>query len=219
MTHHLRIKICGITNAEDARQAALLGADAIGLNCHPPSPRYVKPEAVSQIIQTLPPFLEAVAVVTDLARLQWALTDCRQRTIQWHGDPAVLGNAPPPVEMSSGCLIVAVAVEDRESLERIPHLLEQARGKGWQPGAVLIDGYQKGLLGGTGQAAPWQLLAEFDPGVPLILAGGLTPENVAEAVRIVRPYAVDVASGVESSPGKKDLEKMRRFIDNARSAL
>ena len=84
--------------------------------------------------------------------------------------------------------------------------------------AVLADAWVPGQYGGTGHLAPWRLLADFRPGVPLILAGGLTPENVAEAVRIVRPYAVDVASGVESSPGRKDPDKMRRFIDHARAA-
>ena len=83
--------------------------------------------------------------------------------------------------------------------------------------AVLLDGHAPGQYGGTGQTAPWPLLADFDPGVPVILAGGLTPENVAEAIRTVRPYAVDVASGVESSPGRKDPEKLRRFIDAVRN--
>src|SRR5205807_7190811 len=89
---------------------------------------------------------------------------------------------------------------------------------GYQPAAVLLDTQAGGLYGGTGVTAPWALLADFHPGVPVILAGGLTPENVAEAVRLVRPYAVDVASGVESRPGRKDAEKMRRFIDAAREA-
>jgi phosphoribosylanthranilate isomerase len=86
------------------------------------------------------------------------------------------------------------------------------------PAAILVDARVPGHFGGTGKTAPWELLAEFHPGVPLILAGGLTPDNVAEAVRIVRPYGVDVASGVESSPGVKDPEKMKRFIKNAREA-
>ena len=84
------------------------------------------------------------------------------------------------------------------------------------PGAILIDGYAPGLAGGTGQVAPWDLLAEFRPGVPLILAGGLTPDNVAEAMRLVHPFAVDVAGGVESSPGRKDRGKVRAFIQAAR---
>jgi phosphoribosylanthranilate isomerase len=82
----------------------------------------------------------------------------------------------------------------------------------------LLDGHAPGQHGGTGQTAPWQLLASYQPGVPVLLAGGLTPDNVVEAVRIVRPYGVDVASGVESAPGRKDHEKMRRFIANAREA-
>jgi phosphoribosylanthranilate isomerase len=98
-------------------------------------------------------------------------------------------------------------------------VLDLVRRQGWAPRAILIDGYQKGLLGGTGQTAPWELLANYRPDVPLILAGGLTPENVAEAVRVVRPYGIDVASGVESGPGLKDVDKIKRFIDNARSAV
>jgi phosphoribosylanthranilate isomerase len=86
------------------------------------------------------------------------------------------------------------------------------------PAALLVDAHVRGQYGGTGRTAPWHLLADFRPGPPLILAGGLTPENVAEAVQTVRPYAVDVASGVEHSPGHKDPEKMRRFIENARDA-
>jgi phosphoribosylanthranilate isomerase len=84
------------------------------------------------------------------------------------------------------------------------------------PAAVLVDAYVEGQLGGTGRAAPWELLADFRPGVPLILAGGLTPDNVADAIRVVRPYGVDVASGVESAPGRKDPDKVRRFVENAR---
>ena len=94
----------------------------------------------------------------------------------------------------------------------------QPAGIGAPIAVVLIDAHVPGQFGGTGQTAPWNLLASFDPGVPIMLAGGLTPENVAEAVRIVRPYGVDVASGVESSPGRKDPEKMRRFVEAVRTA-
>jgi phosphoribosylanthranilate isomerase len=97
-------------------------------------------------------------------------------------------------------------------LEKINRYLALAGEIGQMPAAVLVDGYAAGLRGGTGRTAPWHLLSDFRPGVPLILAGGLTPDNVAEAVRIVRPYAVDVASGVESVPGRKDPQKMKRFI-------
>src|SRR5438270_590880 len=106
----------------------------------------------------------------------------------------------------------------RGCLERLTSYLELCRGLAKLPAAVLVDAHVAGQYGGTGQKAPWDLLADFKPGVPLILAGGLTPNNVAEAVRLVRPYAVDVASGVESAPGVKDLEKVRQFIDRARAA-
>ena len=109
-------------------------------------------------------------------------------------------------------LVVAYRVRGPIDLEAIRADVEPRH----QFAAVLIDAHVPGQFGGTGQTAPWHLLAGFDPGVPVILAGGLTPENVAEAVRIVRPYGVDVASGVESSPGRKDAEKMRRFVDAVR---
>jgi phosphoribosylanthranilate isomerase len=216
VTNHLRIKICGITNADDARQAAHLGADAIGLNFHAASPRCLQPLVACEIMRALPPFVEAVGVFTDVERMRNVADQIDIHALQWHGESAELTRHAPI--KNYGHLIVAFAVHDRKSLEQIPHCLDAIRGSGWRPSAILIDGYQKDLLGGTGQKAPWEMLAGFTPPCPLILAGGLTPENVAEAVRIVRPYGVDVASGVESSPGRKDLEKMKRFIDNARSA-
>jgi phosphoribosylanthranilate isomerase len=96
-------------------------------------------------------------------------------------------------------------------------MLERWASAGVTPAAILVDAHVPGQFGGTGKTAPWHLLADFKPNVPLILAGGLTPENVAEAIRIVRPYAVDVTSGVEASPGKKDADKTRRFINAVRS--
>jgi phosphoribosylanthranilate isomerase len=109
-------------------------------------------------------------------------------------------------------------VRDAASLDQITACLDLLRAAGAAPAAILVDAHVPGQYGGTGQTAPWHLLADFQPGVPLILAGGLTPDNVAEAIRIVRPYAVDVASGVESSPGKKDPDKLRRFIDAVRAS-
>src|SRR5205814_5109867 len=113
--------------------------------------------------------------------------------------------------------IPAFSVADAASLTAITTYLDLLASVGAAPAAILVDAHVPGLHGGTGQTAPWQLLADFRPGVPLILAGGLTPENVAEAIRIVRPYAVDVASGVESAPGKKDADKLRRFIEAVHS--
>jgi phosphoribosylanthranilate isomerase len=136
----------------------------------------------------------------------------RLHTLQWHGQ------GPPVNDQPWHELIVAFPVRDADSLAAITHYLDLCRERGRLPAAVLADAHVPGQHGGTGQTAPWGLLASFQPGVPLILAGGLTPENVAEAVRVVRPYAVDVASGVEDRPGHKDADKMRRFIENARAA-
>ena len=211
----LRIKICGITREADARRAAALGADAIGLNFYAPSPRCVDPVAAQGILRVLPPFVEPVGLFVNVP-LQQVFTTLNQigsiRTVQWHGDQHELCDAFPFQ------YIPAFPVRDSGCLERILSYLHLCRGMGKLPAAVLVDAHVPGQYGGTGQTAPWELLADFRPGVPLILAGGLTPNNVAEAVRSVRPYGVDVASGVEASPGHKDSEKMYRFIQNAREA-
>lgn len=215
MAHVLRIKICGVTTEADARQAALLGADAIGLNFYAQSPRCVDQQVVPFILRELPPFVDPVGVFTNMVMRQ-VYERVNQfgglRTIQWHGDQREVSD-PYPFR-----LIAAFPVRDAASLLTITRYLDLCRGMGQLPAALLVDGHAPGQYGGTGVPAPWQLLADYRPGIPLILAGGLTPENVAEAVRIVRPYAVDVASGVERSPGHKDAEKMRRFINNALDA-
>jgi phosphoribosylanthranilate isomerase len=215
MGQALRIKICGVTTAADAAGAALLGADAIGLNFHPGSRRFVGPQAADVILRALPPFVEAVGIFVDmpLRQVYEQLQPLgRIRTVQWYGRERELCDCYPLH------YIAAFGVRDAESLRGITRYLEACRLRGPGPSAVLVDAYDAGQHGGTGRRAPWGLLADFQPGVPLILAGGLTPDNVADAVRIVRPYGVDVASGVESSPGCKDAEKVRRFIDCAREA-
>lgn len=136
----------------------------------------------------------------------------RIHTIQWHGQKPELSDCFPYH------LIAAFAVRDEASLQTIQRYLDACRAVNRLPSALLLDGHAPGLHGGTGRKAPWQLLASFQPGVPIILAGGLTADNVAEAIRAVRPYGVDVASGVERAPGRKDAEKMRRFLANAREA-
>jgi phosphoribosylanthranilate isomerase len=210
----VRIKICGITSEEDAIAAADLGADAIGLNFYPGSPRFVSDELAIRIAETLPPFVEPVALfvnepigrIVERVRRLGAV-----RTIQWHGDDP----EPPPQNYH---FIPAFQVRGRNDLAVVSRYLERCREARRLPSAVLVDGHSPGQYGGTGQPAPWELLADFHPGIPLILAGGLTPENVADAIRLVRPYGVDVAGGVETSPGRKDADKMRRFIDRARGA-
>ncbi len=205
----VRVKICGVTTPEDLAAAVEAGADAVGLNFHPTSPRFVTPERAGRLLALLPPFVEAVGVFVSRP----VLSACQSlealgaiHTVQMHaGQPEP---APPGFR-----LIPAFPVRDAADLERIAGQAVEIRAA-----AVLVDGHAPGLHGGTGRVAPWDLLAGWSPGVPVILAGGLTPENVAEAVRRVRPWAVDVASGVESSPGRKCAEKMRRFIEAARGA-
>jgi phosphoribosylanthranilate isomerase len=217
VSQYLRIKICGITNAEDAVLAAELGADAVGLNFHPGSPRSIDLAKPPAILQELPLFTQAVGVFVNrrLQDIAHALQPLhRIRTIQWHGDAdqREVGAVAP------FALIAAFSVRDASSLDAISRYLDGCRAVGQMPAAILVDAHVPGQHGGTGQKAPWSLLADFRPGIPLILAGGLTPENVGEAVRIVRPYAVDVASGVEENPRRKDADKMQRFIANARDA-
>jgi phosphoribosylanthranilate isomerase len=215
MAHPLRIKICGVTTAEDARRAALLGADAVGLNFHPGSPRYLDPAAAPALLRALPVFVEPVGVFVSQTLRQMAELIAplqRIRTVQWHGKDREMVDCYPLY------YITAFAVRDADSLRGIVRYIETCRGMGRLPSAVLVDAYAPGKHGGTSRTAPWNLLASFRPGVPMLLAGGLTPDNVAEAVRIVRPYGVDVASGVESAPGVKDPEKLRAFIDRARDA-
>jgi phosphoribosylanthranilate isomerase len=212
MAAHVRIKICGITHPDDLDDAVAAGADAVGLNFHPPSPRYVTLEQAAALLGRLPPFVEPVGVFVRhvLSALRQRLEPLgRIRVVQVHGGPPEVVTAAPLVH------IPAFQVRDARDLEAINAYLEECKAANAMPGAILVDGYAPGLVGGTGHAAPWDLLAEFRPGVPLILAGGLTPDNVAEAVRRVRPFAVDVAGGVESKPGRKDRGKVRAFIQAA----
>lgn len=211
----LRIKICGVTSEADAAEAARLGADAVGLNFYAKSPRHVDTDAVPFILRALPPFVEPVGVFANepIAKACELLHRLGMiRVVQWHGDDRELCDTFP------FRLISAFQVRDQAQLLDITRYLETCRAVGQLPAAILVDAQASGQYGGTGKTAPWTLLAGFKPIVPMILAGGLTPENVAEAIRIVRPYGVDVASGSESSPGKKDHDRMRRFIDAARQA-
>jgi len=211
----VRIKICGITNPADAVRAANLGADAIGLNFYARSKRYIDEPSATPILRELPPFVEPVALFVNLELAKVVESAQRfpaVRLIQWHGERHEVLRSPPYR------FIPAFQVAECEDLVRVMAYLDHCQAADALPAAVLVDGQVAGQYGGTGHPAPWKLLADFRPPVPLILAGGLTPENVGEAIRIVHPYAVDVASGVESSPGRKDEDKMRRFIDNAREA-
>lgn len=210
----VRIKICGVTTPEDARFAVEAGADAVGLNFYPKSPRFVAPQRAAELVRALPPFAPAVGVFVGMP-LRQACAVAYQlglRGVQTYEDE------PPAEDTFPFAHVPAFRVKDAAALDRIRRFVEVATHLGRRPAAVLIDSHVEGQMGGTGHAAPWELLRGFDPGVPVILAGGLTPENVAEAISLVRPWGVDVASGVESEPGRKDPEKVARFLSKARGA-
>jgi phosphoribosylanthranilate isomerase len=209
----VRIKFCGLTHPDDVAAAVAAGADALGFNFYPQSPRFIDPSSAGDLVRLVPPFVEPVGVFVAASVAEMRATAHRLgvRAVQWHGD-----TLPPAEDLSPIPLVVAARVRGPDCLAGIRELVAQRRAAGVPFAAVLIDAHVPGQFGGTGQTVPWDMLAGFDPGVPVILAGGLTPDNVAEAIRIVRPYGVDVAGGIESSPGRKDADKMRRFVEAVR---
>ncbi|QEL19391.1 phosphoribosylanthranilate isomerase [Limnoglobus roseus] len=211
----VRVKICGVTTPDDVRMVGEAGADAIGLNFYPKSPRYLDPHAAVDVLKAFPPFVSPVGVFvnTPLRQATAIAFQLGLRGLQTYDDQ------PPSESLFPFAHVPAFRVQDAASVDAVKIFVERATAVGRRPAAVLIDSYVAGEMGGTGHKAPWHLLAGFDPGVPLILAGGLTPDNVADAIRQVRPWGVDVASGVESRPGHKDAEKVRAFVKNARAAI
>jgi phosphoribosylanthranilate isomerase len=209
----IRIKICGVTTQEDARFAAEAGADAIGLNFFSQSPRFLSPRRAAEIVRILPPFVAPVGVFVGMPRRQVCSVAFQLglRAIQTYDDDVQAEDSFPFAHIAS------FRVKNTVDLEGICQFIEKTTALGTRPAAILVDSRVEGVMGGSGQAAPWSLLTGFDPGVPLILAGGLNPENIAEAIAIVKPWGVDVASGVESSPGKKDPSKVAQFIQTVHS--
>lgn len=203
----MRVKICGITRPEDALAAAAAGADAIGL-VFAESPRQVTVEQAAAILRVLPPFVTPVALFVDATAdaVREVCGPLGIRTVQLHGDE------PPAVAeaLADCCLVKAF---------RIGSAADIAAVAGYPAAAYLLDSRVAGRSGGTGTAFDWQLLRGVAWDKPVILAGGLNPGNVAQAVRKVRPYAVDTSSGVESAPGIKDAAKVQAFVAAARRAL
>jgi phosphoribosylanthranilate isomerase len=203
-----RVKICGITRWEDAELAIKLGASALGFNFYKPSPRYIDQAAARAIISKLPPLVAAVGVFaneSDDERVALLTRLARVTVVQLHG-PCL-----PPLDGALLAFPRIRAVAIREGFR--PEFLAQLTGD-----AFLLDAYDPLLPGGTGKAFNWALAREANRFGTIILAGGLTAENVGEAIRQVRPFAVDVASGVESAPGVKDPEKMRAFFRQVEQA-
>jgi len=197
-----RVKICGVTRWEDAQLAAELGAAALGFNFYPPSPRHIDPAAARAIIIKLSPMIAAVGIFADESddeHVARVAKESRVRTVQLHGPQF------PPLDGALAGFTRIRAVAVREGFQ--PEMLRELSGD-----ALLLDAFDETLLGGTGRPFNWALARQANRFGTIILAGGLTPENVGEAIREVRPFAVDVASGVEAAPGVKDARKLRAFF-------
>ncbi len=196
-----RVKICGFTQAKEAVAAAEFGVDAIGLVFYPPSPRHVSIEKAKEIVYALPAFVSVVALFVDAdkAQIETVLNQVSIDCIQFHGDesPAdcVLYDKPymKAIRMKQGLDVLAVAAQYHHA------------------SAILLDAYHPGIKGGSGSQFDWDLIPINSP-LPIVLAGGLNVDNAKMAVQSVRPYALDVSSGVESEKGIKDVAKMAAFI-------
>jgi phosphoribosylanthranilate isomerase len=205
----VKVKICGITNWVDARRAVKEGADFLGFNFYRKSPRYVGPAVAARIINRLPRRIKAVGVfvnepeadVLDIAR------QVKLHQVQLHGD-----ESPDTVERLQREFPVIKAIRVRGG-----RLSSQLKGFA-KADAMLLDGFDRKQYGGTGKTFVWNVLRRATPRQKLFLAGGLTAENVAEAIRVGKPYAVDVCGGVESRPGKKDPKRVVAFLRAAKSS-
>jgi len=201
------VKICGITSAPDALAAVEAGADALGFMFYDKSPRSVSTAAAAEIARQLPAHVARVGVFVDAEeeRVLRAIRECGLNLLQFHGDET------PEYCLQFGLMSMkAFRMRDAGSLQALA---------AYRTDAWLLDAHTPDKPGGTGEQFDWELAVEaVKLGRPVFLAGGLTPENVADAVRKVRPFGVDVSSGVESSPGKKDHEKIRKFIAAVRSS-
>lgn len=195
-----RVKICGITRRQDAEFAIEMGADALGLVFYSSSPRSVTIAQAQQIIEGLPPFVSIVAlfVNADPEQVHMCLKLMRIDVLQFHGD-----ESPEYCEQFDRPYLKAVRMRDDIDLT---HVAENYRSAS----ALLLDSYQAGIPGGTGQVFDWSIIKQVD--IPIILAGGLTVENVAQAIKQVNPYAIDVSGGVEQSKGIKDEQKISAFM-------
>ena len=196
-----RVKICGITREEDARAAAVAGADAIGMVFYAPSPRSIGLDRARAIGASLPPFVSTVGLFVNPTRaeVERVLQSCPLALLQFHGDE-------DPAFCAAFGLPFIKAVRVRPGFDLLQYLMSYRAACGW-----LLDAYDDRLYGGTGAAFDWKLIPrELDR--PVILSGGLTPENVGAAVKTVRPWAVDVSSGVEAAKGIKDAAKIAAFI-------
>jgi phosphoribosylanthranilate isomerase len=200
----VRVKICGITSIEDALAAVEAGADALGFVFYDKSPRFINPVRAAEIILRLPPFVQTVGLFVneDAEQVNWTADYCGLDVVQLHGD-----ETPEDCLEVNRRVIKAFRIQNNISIEPL--------GK-YQVSGFLLDAWSPDAYGGTGRSFNWELARAAMQYGHVILAGGLSPENVAEAIKVVNPYGVDVSSGVESALGKKDAEKVREFIRAAK---
>ncbi|MBN1567112.1 MAG: phosphoribosylanthranilate isomerase [Acidobacteria bacterium] len=203
----MKVKACGITSYEDAVMAVDHGVDALGFNFFPASPRYIRPADARSIIRRLPPFVTIVGLfvnVADAGQVSEMAHAAGVQVLQLHGDetPEYCSR------LENWRLIKALRIGQG----MIPQNLEEYPVQGF-----LLDSRHDSLFGGTGQSFDWSLARDIACMRPIILAGGLRPDNVGEAIRVVAPYAVDVCSGVESAPGRKDAVKLMQFMNEVRN--
>lgn len=203
----MRVKICGITQPEQGRAIATLGAKALGFICVKESPRYVSSKQIQAIIEQLPPLVDKIGVFVNATATE--ITTVVSQTgltgVQLHGDEPLeicqqLKESLPHIE-----LIKALRIKSAESLGEVTRYFDCVN-------TLLLDAYHPQLFGGTGTTLDWQTLAQFSPPIPWLLAGGLKPDNLVEALCQLSPHGIDLSSGVERSPGDKDLDKVAELF-------
>src|SRR3990170_223027 len=201
----VRIKICGITNIKDALLSVELGATALGFVFYKGSKRYIKPDNAQSIISKLPPFVTTVGVFAnqELDEINKIKEKAGFDIVQLHGD-----ESPDFCMKVKGKAIKAIRVKENIDPKEVESYPTQA---------ILFDNYSTEAFGGSGETFGWEILKDLNTSKKIILSGGLTPENVARAIRIVNPYAVDISTGVEENPGKKNPDKLKRFIKAVRN--
>lgn len=209
----VRVKFCGITSVGDADRGVSVGADALGFVFFKESPRYIAPEKAEAIIRRLPPFISAVGIFVneDLGFIEECIERCGLNVVQLHGDEDQKYCFEfKALRFKDVKLIKAIRIKDKESLRAIEECPADA---------ILLDTYKNGMYGGTGKGFDRTLaVLAKEYGRRLVVAGGLNPDNVYDVIKEIKPYGVDVSSGIESSPGKKNVELMEEFIKEVRRA-
>ena len=200
-----RIKFCGLTHPEDVTCAVALGADALGFVFYPPSPRALTADQAISLTRLVPAFVTRVGLFVDAdhATIQEVFDKNRLNLVQYHGDES-------PTFCAEVGLPYIRAIRVRPGVDVVAEMASYTDASGF-----LLDAYKPGVPGGTGESFDWQLIPKTER--PVILAGGLTPENAMDAIQVVAPWALDVSGGIEFAPGRKDPDKMARFIAACRT--